>query len=79
MRLPERRPRVFVQSAGNVGRDQAENCDMPPLIATYDPNLATPAHLWVRDGNHRLGAYERLGWPSAWVLIWYNSEEEYNA
>jgi hypothetical protein len=53
--------------------------DMPPLIATYDPNLATPAHLWVRDGNHRLGAYERLGWPSAWVLIWYNSQEEYNA
>ncbi len=51
--------------------------DMPPLIATFDPQ--TPARLSVRDGNHRLGAYERLGWPNAWVLVWYNSEAEYEA
>ena len=62
----------------NIQSSGAGPLDMPPLIAAYDPNLATPAHLSVRDGNHRLGAYERLGWPSAWVLIWYNSEEEYN-
>lgn len=51
--------------------------DMPPLIASYDPGLPTATHLSVRDGNHRLGAYERLGWPGAYTLIWYNSEEEY--
>lgn len=51
--------------------------DMPPLIASYSPDLPTPTHLSVRDGNHRLGAYERLGWPGAYTLIWYNSEEEY--
>lgn len=55
----------------------ASPLDMPPLIASYDLNLPSPARLSVRDGNHRLGAYERLGWPSAWVLIWYNSFEEY--
>ena len=62
-----------IQSSG------ACSLDMPPLIASYDPGLDTPAHLSVRDGNHRLGAYQRLNWPSAWVLIWYNSEGEYNA
>lgn len=26
--------------------------------------------LSVRDGNHRLGALERLGEPAAWVVVW---------
>jgi hypothetical protein len=60
-----------IQSTG------ASPLDMPPLIANYVPKLDTPFHLSVRDGNHRLGAYERLGWPSAWVVIWYNFKGEY--
>jgi hypothetical protein len=36
-------------------------------------------HAYLTAGTWKnLGAYERLGWPSAWVLIWYNSLEEYN-
>jgi len=71
----ERRMANLIASIRSSG---ANVLDMPPLIANYDPNLATPAHLSIRDGNHRLGAYERLGWPSAWILIWYNSEAQYN-
>ena len=71
----EKRMTNLIASIQSTG---ASLLDMLPLIATYDPNLASLTHLWVRDGNHRLGAYERLGWPSAWTLIWYNSEQEYN-
>jgi hypothetical protein len=70
----EKRMTRMIESIQSSG---AGPLDMPPLIATYDPDLATPTHLSVRDGNHRLGAYERLGWPSTWVLIWFNTEEEY--
>lgn len=45
---------------------------IPPLIAMYERGV-----LEVRDGNHRLGAMQRLGWPECWAVIWYNSEEEY--
>jgi hypothetical protein len=45
---------------------------LPPLIVEY-----RQAALSIRDGNHRYGAMQRLGWPACWVLIWYNSEDEY--
>lgn len=48
--------------------------DLPPLIAEYRRGC-----LSVRDGNHRHGAYARLGWTGAWALIWYNSREDYLA
>ena len=38
--------------------------DLPPLIVMYGDEFC------VRYGNHRHGAYERLGWKTAWVLIW---------
>jgi hypothetical protein len=47
---------------------------LPPLIAEYRAGL-----LSVRDGNHRLAAIERAGWPATWVIIWYNAEAEYRA
>jgi len=45
---------------------------IPPLIVDYHAG-----ELSVRDGNTRLGAMERLGWPKCWVIIWYNTENEY--
>lgn len=45
---------------------------IPPLIINYDNRVWS-----VRDGNHRHEAMRLLGWPEAWVLIWYNSLEEY--
>ena len=45
---------------------------IPPLIINYDNGVC-----WGRDSNHRQQAMRLLGWPAAWVLIWYNSPEEF--
>jgi hypothetical protein len=45
---------------------------LPPLIAEY-----RAGKLSVRDGNTRYGAMRLLGWPKCWVIIWYNSESDY--
>jgi hypothetical protein len=58
--------------ADGIRASGAGPLDLPPLIAMYDQG-----HLSVRDGNHRYGAYEMLGWPTAWALVWFNSQEEY--
>jgi hypothetical protein len=60
-----------------IRRIQAEGStplDLPPLIINDTQGIRS-----VRDGNHRCGAFERLGWPAAWVLIWYDSREEAGA
>lgn len=45
---------------------------LPPLIVEY-----RAGELSVRDGNTRLGAMELLGCSTCWVVIWYNSEQDY--
>jgi hypothetical protein len=45
---------------------------LPPLIAEY-----RAGKLSLRDGNTRYGAMKLLGWATCWVIIWYNSEEDY--
>ena len=46
---------------------------LPPLIAEY-----REGELSIRDGNTRFGAMKLLGWPSCWVIIWYNAESDYH-
>ena len=45
---------------------------LPPLIVEY-----RGGELSVRDGNTRLRMMELLGWSKCWVIIFYNSEEDY--
>lgn len=45
---------------------------LPPLIIEY-----RQGELSIRDGNTRHRAMEMKGWPSCWVLIWYNTEQDY--
>ena len=47
---------------------------IPPLIAEYRDGV-----LSVRDGNHRHEAIRRRGWPTCWVVVWYNSAADYDA
>ena len=47
---------------------------IPPLILEY-----RQGELSVRDGNTRYGAMRLLGWDKCWVIIWYNSEADYQA
>ncbi len=46
--------------------------DLPPLIIQYQAGLYS-----IRDGNHRYEAIQRKGWTHCWVVIWYDSEEEW--
>jgi hypothetical protein len=34
--------------------------------------------LSLRDGNTRYGAMKLLGWPTCWVIIWYNCEDDHH-
>ncbi len=45
---------------------------LPPMIVEY-----RAGELSIRDGNTRYGAMKLLGWRTAWVIIWYNSEDDY--
>lgn len=45
---------------------------IPPLIATYENGK-----LFIADGNTRCGTMQHLGWEKFWVIIWYNSENDY--
>lgn len=47
---------------------------LPPLIVEYDAG-----RYLIHDGNHRYEAMGRKRWPTAWVVIWYNSAADYEA
>ena len=46
--------------------------ELPPLIAELQGDK-----LLLADGNHRYEALGRAGFASAWVLVWYNSAEDF--
>ena len=45
--------------------------DMPPFMVHY-----VDGTFELNDGNHRHQAYENLGIPNAWVIIWITEKEE---
>lgn len=45
---------------------------LPPLIVEY-----RAGELSIRDGNTRYGAMQLLGWPTCWIVIWYNTEADF--
>ena len=55
-----------------LGRGIRDPGDLPPLIVEYQQGI-----LYIRDGNHRYEALRRYGAKRCWVLIWYNSEEDF--
>jgi hypothetical protein len=46
--------------------------ELAPFIAQYSQGIFS-----IRDGNHRHGAYEKLGLETYWTLIWCDSEEAF--
>ncbi len=46
--------------------------DFPPVISQYDDGS-----LVVRDGNHRIGAFQQLGFADCWSILWYPNESSY--
>jgi hypothetical protein len=56
----------------HLARSFSDLLSLPPMIAEY-----RRGELSLRDGNTRYGAMRLLGWPTCWVIIWYNSESDY--
>jgi hypothetical protein len=56
----------------HLARSFSDLLSLPPMIAEY-----RRGELSLRDGNTRYGAMRHLGWPTCWVIIWYNSESDY--
>ena len=56
-----------------ISRKLDEGVNLPPLIAQY-----RDGELSLRDGNHRCGGLEKAGVERYWVIIWYDSELDYN-
>jgi hypothetical protein len=67
-------PASWERRVGAIAVSLTSPAALPPLLVEYR------AGTWsVRDGNHRLAAITRLGWPRAWAVIWYNSAADYEA
>jgi len=62
----------WVERTGTMAKWMTHPLAIPSLIAEY-----RGGELSVRDGNTRLGAMDLLGWPKCWVIIWYNSESDF--
>ena len=43
----------------------------PPVIVEY-----RAGELLVADGNHRVGAFEKLGLQECWVILWFPDDVE---
>ena len=62
----------WIVRTSNLAKSFSSPLSLPPLIVEY-----RAGELSVRDGNTRYGAMKLLGWPTYWVIIWYNSESDY--
>ena len=60
------------QRTDDISRKVTEGLELAPLIAQFrDGSLS------LRDGNHRCGGLEKAGVERYWVIIWYDSESDY--
>lgn len=57
---------------GNLAKTFSQPLALPPLIIEY-----RSGELSIRDGNTRYGAMQLLKWKTCWVVIWYNSEADF--
>ncbi len=67
-------PASWEKRVTRIAASLREPLAVAPLIVEY-----RAGHLSVRDGNHRYGAMQRVGWTRAWVIIWHNSPADFEA
>ncbi|MGB0384620.1 MAG: chromosome partitioning protein ParB [Ardenticatenaceae bacterium] len=65
-------PDDWSERTSKIAQSLTNPLALPPLIIEY-----RQGELSIRDGNTRHGAMELKGWQSCWVLIWYNTEDDY--
>jgi hypothetical protein len=62
----------WIDRTGRYARSLTDAAALPPLLVEYRDGV-----LRISDGNHRHEAMRIRGWHMCWVLIWYNSAEDY--
>ena len=64
-------PDEWEDDVGTMEESIEMGWEPPPLLAEYQAG-----RLLLQDGNHRYEALTRAGEKEAWVLVWFDSEEE---
>ena len=59
---------------GKISNSLEDSAALPPLIVHFDDG-----DYIISDGNHRHEAMVRKGWSHCWIIIWYDSREEWQA
>ena len=67
-------PDGWARRTGKIAQTLRKLADLPPLIVAY-----RDGELSIRDGNHRYGALEQRGLTTCWVIIWFNTQADYEA
>ena len=62
----------WTERIGKMAKPMKNLLAIPPLIVEY-----RGGQLSIRDGNTRHGAMSLLGWAKCCVIIWYNTENDY--
>lgn len=62
----------WVDRISKMAKSMSSPLSIPPLIVEY-----RKGELSIRDGNTRHGAMGLLGWIKCWVIIWYDTESDY--
>ena len=63
----------WIARTSKMAESMRDPLAIPPLIAEYRRGT-----LSIRDGNTRHGAMSLLGWSKCWVVIWYNTESDFD-
>jgi hypothetical protein len=63
----------WIARTSKMAASMSQPLAIPPLIIEYRSGI-----LSIRDGNTRHGAMSLLGWSKCWVVIWYNTESDYD-
>ena len=63
----------WIARTSKMAESMSSPLAIPPLIVEY-----RSGKLSIRDGNTRHGAMSLLGWEKCWVVIWYNTESDYD-
>lgn len=64
--------KAWVVRTSRMAESFSDPLSLPPLIVEY-----RNGELSVRDGNTRYAAMQHLGWSRCYVVIWYNSESDF--
>ncbi len=66
-------PYWWTERTTELAKTLVQPLDVPPLIV----HCGTGFYLSIRDGNSRHEAMRLIGWQTCWVIIWYDTEEDY--